>query len=895
MTINIALSSNEMGFLESSHDTYANAVAGANLVVGSAGDRAGVGQWRLSSNPNTFTILQSFMNFPYVHDATQRIASAYFQLYRYPLGNTAPTPRDVGVRIFNWGSSVGTGDWRTPTQLNALPVIAALDQYQEWTGTNTIAQAGSTSFESTGILGQLTSTSTIRTVWYSQRNLESADPNTNGNDERVFFKSDTETGFEPRLIWHTLPVSTLSPILGAAAQLSDGTHVFLEWNSAMTEIHLKHNNGSAASTNTTISSTGLSTFERLPTGQGMTLTVDRNDNIYVIGQRNNGSGDLRARAWVKGSGHNWTMSNVLSGVLPSGLTNQYATAWHPQGGTNGTLMLIAARQAHKAVSSDPYWALLSCDAMLNGFGSLIKAADNRFGVIEAPPVPHHRLFWNSLGTNLDVASAPNSARGFIVCAMFDTVSMTRYSLNSAGNYLLNTTIRRDDAISPDAAGKMRVLALTDSLFGKSYGNYPFDIWQNIGTSGSVNPISSATATLLEDNVSTLTGITPSTFFASNAAWDTIYDPDDNKLWVYYFDVASNRRLIKTGFNATTGQPTFEQIEVATNIGAVGSTNLAIRLPRGRISGSKTHVAVANRTSGGVHSTIYLYDVFNAAPFAPSLVHMDNYDAGNARVFSWAFQDPNSGDTQSAYEMEIRRVSDGVVIVGTGKVTSTTSSRTVAASTLTNGVAYQWRVRTWDFADLQGPYSDYDAFSTVAGGTVTITDPAADNPADQIVSSYEVHWSVSGATQQDYRVRMINSSNEEVLSDTGWITSVATSHLVSGIPSDIQVRFEVTVRNAGVESSPGTRLYTTSYATPLAPVISVTPMPNEGYILIGVENPDPPGDVAQVLYTQVLRRRTDDPDSEPYVLVGNVGVNGSLRDYTAAGGVEYSYIGRGQAP
>src|SRR5690606_6487067 len=60
---------------------------------------------------------------------------------------------------------------------------------------------------------------------------------------------------------------------------------------------------------------------------------------------------------------------------------------------------------------------------------------------------------------------------------------------------------------------------------------------------------------------------------------------------------------------------------------------------------------------------------------------------------------------------------------------TVAGFTLPASTLSQPGSWQWRVKTWDADGLEGAWSNYSTFSTGSGATVTITDPATDNPSD----------------------------------------------------------------------------------------------------------------------------------------------------------------------
>jgi hypothetical protein len=88
-------------------------------------------------------------------------------------------------------------------------------------------------------------------------------------------------------------------------------------------------------------------------------------------------------------------------------------------------------------------------------------------------------------------------------------------------------------------------------------------------------------------------------------------------------------------------------------------------------------------------------VLNSPPDPPSSLSVAKGDYCTAPlrpVFSWVFSDPDTGDTQYAYQLQIN---DGAVL-DTGKVISSSNSYAVPApSPLAYNTTYSWRVRVWD--------------------------------------------------------------------------------------------------------------------------------------------------------------------------------------------------------
>jgi len=72
------------------------------------------------------------------------------------------------------------------------------------------------------------------------------------------------------------------------------------------------------------------------------------------------------------------------------------------------------------------------------------------------------------------------------------------------------------------------------------------------------------------------------------------------------------------------------------------------------------------------------------------------------TFSWIFSDNDTGDSQSAYRLQIGSEDFSTIVLDTGKVsTSVTSVKITIPST--EGI-YHWRVKVWDSADKESPWS-----------------------------------------------------------------------------------------------------------------------------------------------------------------------------------------------
>jgi hypothetical protein len=1107
ITVSFALSTDAGAY--SHNANYATMSAGSSLTTSGATTFITWGQGWNAPFASEYTCDQAFFEFAYTKDSTALLDSAYFELTSAGALSAAQS-RDMQVREYDWGGSIDTADWRTAAQFAALTILATCP------GIETAASGDHQRAGGSGLINRLDTTGNLRVVVCSDRFANQSTPST---DERSNIRSADYSGTadDPMLVYTTTPLNLLNRTMGAQVQLSDGTHIVLETSAAegtlsAGNIKLRRVNSTGTATDiATLSISGSGTnFATMRGGpQSYALAADASDNLYVISRAAGTNYFMCVQAFVKGGGLTWTAGSRMTAALSSydAALDQWVATWHSVGGTKGTLMVIATgvpgsdNGYHSAAAQI---ALVNCDSVLASSGTVLRGTAN-FSDIFVERGDGHSFWQNETLTGLDVCAAPGSTRvGYAISyngddgRAFNDPTTSRYKLNSSGTGFTSSAVQSDEwtltTVVRDANSKLRAIPVDSTRFATAGGAYPFRVLQ-------VASDSSAQTDLGECSLATLTAASKPSAIYNTQTWDVVYDSGGNRLWFYYID--ASRRLIRSSFNLSTYLPNNDETVVSAAVGAVGSTNYAIRCARGALITSNVLITIANKTSGGVHSVIYQMDNFNVAPNAPTLTPKANFDATTAGTFAWTFSDPNASDTQSAFEIDINTaagvdvydsgeqsgtityvaagtaatgnnasvvpglpagIAEGDCMImlasirssGTGTVTTptgwtalatsgnmsifgriyrsgdtaptvafaggaagddtiaqiaawrgtaqditaildaaaatqlngsaqnvaypaytvtgtnravivagwkqddstgyatlagmteigetnptagndasqawdyviqttavnvtagsftvtggaaaisrgivlalkpapspTASSFTLPANILTNGNSYQWRVRTWDAAGLVGAWSGYGTFSVAAGGTVTVTDPASDNPAGIISGSYTVHWSVAGTTQQDFRVIVIRTDTSATISDSGWITSVATSYAVTGLLSGVEQQFQVTVRNAGlIVSATGTRLITPNFSHPETPTLVVTTMPDDGYTLITVTNPAPTGDKPEVTGNQILRRLADSADD--YLIIGTAVHNGSYRDYAAASGTEYEYVVRGVA-
>jgi hypothetical protein len=849
MTVTIVLGKATDGYAYSYDANYTNSRNGpADGVTGGA-----VGY--IGQNHNSgYQQFQTFIGFDYsAVPATEQVVAAEVHLSVASVLSPA-TSRTLEVRGLAWSSGgLTTGDWRNISNLAATPVDGQAWNLHQANGKRMVASSDGLAFKVQGV-------TTFDFVVVTDKQRAGITPSED-QGASVYTADADGTSSDPALVFTTLTRNKLVPALGAGVELSDGSwvHIITSGTHPATAslVHV-----TTAGVQTTVGSipvgSSSSTFSSPLGAQGWALCRDSTDSLFVLGRLGNSQNSIAARAYVKAAGYNWTPGVLRSTGIAAydGSINNVAAAWHSTaGGRIFTLVShnpgTGANSSHSYATGDMSWVVLDSVYLKTGGGSYLKGAGTAVGTVVGSGVKagFHGLPTNETGTLLDVTAAggSNPSWGFTAsvsknAALGDNqpVSLGRYILNSAGDGLAGySTWSLTNYAVKDANAKLRVLRVSDSIaavvsadsdsgwglgvslmqYNGASEPYPNQLgFQNLGGEAITNLPNEATT-------------------AKAPWWDAVYNESSNQVWLYYQDSTAPNAIRRTAIDLTTMQPVRNSVMVWA--GAVGSVIQAIRVPRNSAVTERVLVEVASVLSGVLSSTTVI-DTFNLPPTAPILTPPTNYDATVAKAFTWTPTDPNPGDTQSAYQLQILDADLGTTALDTGKVTSTVSSHNVAGGTLTNVKSYQWRVKTWDALDAEGDWSEYSTFQTSAGGQVTITDPAVDNPVGLDTDDTYVTWTVTGATvQASYRIILRRMSTLAVVSDTGWVTSTATTALVSGMATDVQYRVEIQVRNAAlVLSGIGQRLLTPSYATPEAPVVTLSDMSDQGYMLVSVTNPLP---------------------------------------------------------
>jgi len=140
----------------------------------------------------------------------------------------------------------------------------------------------------------------------------------------------------------------------------------------------------------------------------------------------------------------------------------------------------------------------------------------------------------------------------------------------------------------------------------------------------------------------------------------------------------------------------------------------------------------------------------------SVVQPDDCLSGPAAIFSWTFTDPDSGDSQSAYQVQVDNnsnfsspeVDSCVPSPGTCQPGNTSNSYATLPGKLSWNTTYYWRLKVWDSKDLSSSWSSGPSFITPkhAYPTINFTWSPQTPPVNQAVTFTDQSQVFGGATK-----------------------------------------------------------------------------------------------------------------------------------------------------
>lgn len=289
--------------------------------------------------------------------------------------------------------------------------------------------------------------------------------------------------------------------------------------------------------------------------------------------------------------------------------------------------------------------------------------------------------------------------------------------------------------------------------------------------------------------------------------------------------------------------------------------------------------------GATSAQAYVY-LENRAPNAPTLTTM----VGNALISTGStnraqhlFNDPDTGDSQSAFELRYRIVGDATWTTVLAPVPNPFYD--FPAGTFTPN-DYERQVRTYDAGGLVGPWSSSGFFTAddpPAGPTITY--PINGQDAEQ---SETLVW--SSADQDAYQVRRVADDGAgapdtgTIYQDTGEVTtalirSLALTFATNNRTEHIQVR----VKNDGLWSEWVSVMVNVDYSPPMVPTLVTYVDTSTASLLLMITNPAPTGGAPVTVYNDVY---VDDGDGEERKATA-VATNTGWRYMTPRSGRDYS--------
>lgn len=886
---NFLANSND-GFLRSgSTGVYLDARAGNNTAVVEVQNgltELHAGQFFNAGTGLNF-LTETFLEFTHTPVPTSDLCtSACFKLHglvHTPVGD----PWSLEVREKDWGGTVTAADWIPGANLtsDAPNLLAEFPSIRTQRPAPITWRAGNATFRD-----RVSAAAPLRMVLHSNKLRLAFTPDGN-HDEYVSIGSFEGAAGpnRPRIDYSTVTKTTLARVSGAQVQLTDATWAFLDATGVdgTPTVALKHADLTGTITTIATLAFGAERFQYAYTAgaQAFSLARDPANNLYVAGPSGSIAAGLNVQGFAKGTGYTWAARTSLPADLPGydQAVNSTALTWHGIGA--GRLVVVAARAQGYSMANQTVVASLSPAVLLAGAGNPVSAATQVPAEVFAQPI-------NTCGNGVDVM-ALSAGVGFVAATAADhgfgetegAQKLYKYQVDANGSFVTTpAVIDRFAAGLPPADGNalLKLVPISTSRCA-------------VVGAGWVSVFSWADGKLTLVGRTDLTQAGVSTLGTSRSQpWDAVYDPSTQRVQVYYLDQANGRRLMRTSVSTTTALPVKDAVEVATNLGASGSTHLAVRVGRGSVDERRIRVALGNRAGDGTTlSTVVVVDSgLNRVPNAPVLTAPGQFTAQTAKLFTWAFSDPNPADRQSAVEATVRRQSDAVTMYSTGKVATSSAAFTLAASTLSNATTYEWRVRVYDSSDTVSDWSAWQPFSTAAAGVVNIIEPVLDGdaPASARVAVTWTFTAPSAVTQVAFRVRAVRTDTNTVVFNSGFINGPAVrTYTVSGLVSDVEQRIEVIVQDSSdTFSSTAERLIVPSFSAPDQPTIQAAPSESETEgpaILVSVTNPTPTGDLPPAGRNDVYRAETG---TDLFTKIGECPPNGEFLDYGVAANTPYDY-------
>ncbi|MWC29489.1 DNRLRE domain-containing protein [Paenibacillus sp. MMS18-CY102] len=178
---------------------------------------------------------------------------------------------------------------------------------------------------------------------------------------------------------------------------------------------------------------------------------------------------------------------------------------------------------------------------------------------------------------------------------------------------------------------------------------------------------------------------------------------------------------------------------------------------------------------------------NQAPAAPTTLTPGSTSSSTSVItigsptLTWTFTDPDSGDTQTAYQIQIY---NGTTLVkDSGWISSALTSYSVPAGTLARNTTYNWKVRTKDNAGAISAFSPLYYVKANALPTAAITSYSdGQQMADNVLTFTWNYNDANGQAQSNYQILGSQNNWATITYNSGVLNGTATSFTTAPLAS-----------------------------------------------------------------------------------------------------------------
>jgi hypothetical protein len=364
--------------------------------------------------------------------------------------------------------------------------------------------------------------------------------------------------------------------------------------------------------------------------------------------------------------------------------------------------------------------------------------------------------------------------------------------------------------------------------------------------------------------------------------------------------------VEYGYTLTKGATTVADSEQFTTefSGSIGPVDYVFQTPVPLEDGVWTLVGytkerdvngVYNHMPGspGAATTFTVSSVASVTLTSPVSDYVTSWSGTNHSLpVYWNYNTSSSLDSQTAYQVIVRRFDNATVVYDSGKVVSGNKSATAVIPAAQKDVQLEWSVRAWNANDVP---TSYPAYRKVLIGTPPVSSISAPTQ-NQVLNGTYANVTTSATTSGGRTIKSVEASLW--LGTTRLWTKTLTGTWASGATIQVQdnnylvpqstVPYEYRVTHtdsAGFKSNQVTRNFTVQYTPPAAsgaPTLDNGVYDSQGYMLLEWDDTSIDAD----FYAWIIER-TDAP------LDPNTGLAGDFGPWNEVGRIydlltDYSY-------